>query len=287
MAKVAFLGTGLMGAALAEAAAKRGDEVRAWNRTAAKAKALEAFGLVAVTTPGEAVAGAERVHLMLSDDAAVDAALEAVKGALGSAVVVDHSTTSPAGTKARAERLETRGVAFVHAPVFMSPAMCREAKGIMLAAAPTAAFARVEGALRAMTGKLEYLGERRDLAAAHKLFGNAMIIAITAGLSDVYTLASALGIDAPAAHGLFSLFNPAGVLAYRGLAMAHGDYRASFELTMARKDVRLMLEAAAGRPLAALPAVAGRMDALIERGLGGDDLGVLAIDAVPRGGAPR
>jgi 3-hydroxyisobutyrate dehydrogenase-like beta-hydroxyacid dehydrogenase len=132
-----------------------------------------------------------------------------------------------------------------------------------------------------MTGKLSYLGERRDLAAAHKLFGNAMIITITAGLADVFTLASALGIEAPAAHGLFNEFNPAGVIAYRGLAMSRGDYRAAFELTMARKDLRLMIDSAAGRPLAALPAVAERMDALIGRGLGGEDLGVLSVDAVP------
>jgi 3-hydroxyisobutyrate dehydrogenase-like beta-hydroxyacid dehydrogenase len=66
--------------------------------------------------------------------------------------------------------------------------------------------------------------------------------------------------------------------------MARGDYRASFELTMARKDVRLMIEAAAGRPLAVLPAIAGRMDALIERGFGADDVGVLSVDAVAKGG---
>jgi 3-hydroxyisobutyrate dehydrogenase-like beta-hydroxyacid dehydrogenase len=255
--------------------------VRAWNRTASKAKALEGLGVKVCASPAEAVTGAERVHIMLSDDAAVDATLRAFVEAIATTLVIDHSTTSPAGTASRAAGLEARGIGFVHAPVFMSPAMCREAKGMMLAAAPKETFARAEAALRAMTGKLQYLGERRDLAAANKLFGNAMIIAITAGLADVYTMAAALGIDAGSAHALFSEFNPAGVLAYRGLAMSRGDYRATFELTMARKDVRLMLEVAAGRPLSTLPAVAERMDALIERGLGADDLGALSIDAVP------
>jgi 3-hydroxyisobutyrate dehydrogenase-like beta-hydroxyacid dehydrogenase len=283
MAKVAFLGTGLMGAALAEAAANRGDAVRAWNRTASKAKALEPFGVVACDTPADAVAGAERVHLMLSEDAAVDGALAATLDALApGAVLVDHSTTSPAGTVARAARLAAKGIPFVHAPVFMSPAMCRESKGIMLVAAPRGAFDRVEAPLRAMTGKVEYLGERSDLAAANKLFGNAMIVTIVAGLSDVFAMAGALGIDAPSALGLFSTFNPAGVLGYRGQAMASGDYRAAFELTMARKDVRLMVESAGGRTLAALPAIAARMDDLIARGYGADDVGVLAVDAVAK-----
>ena len=272
-----------MGAALAEAAAKRGETVRAWNRTASKATALEPFGITAHPTALAAVTGVERVHIMLSDDAAVDAALESAIGALRQGVVVvDHSTTSPAGTAARAAHVEALGFGFVHAPVFMSPAMCRDAKGIMLAASARPSFDKVEGVLRAMTAKVDYLGERRDLAAANKLFGNAMIVAITAGLADVFTIASALGIEAPAAHQLFSLFNPAGVLTYRGVSMAKGDYKASFELTMARKDVRLMVESAAGRPLASLPAIAERMDGLIARGLGADDLGVLSIDAVPK-----
>jgi 3-hydroxyisobutyrate dehydrogenase len=286
MAQIAFLGTGLMGAGLAEAAARRGDQVSAWNRSAAKARALETFGVRATATVAEAVAGAERVHVVLTDDAAVDSVLEAADDALRSALVVDHSTTSPAGTAARAKRLEARGVAFLHAPVFMSPKMCREAGGLMLAAGPQGTFGRAEAALRAMTGRLEYLGERRDLAAANKLFGNAMIIAICGGLADVYQMASSLGIDATDAHALFGKFNPAGVLAYRGAAMARGDYTPSFELTMARKDVRLMVESASGKELTVLPALARRMDALIERGFGADDMGVLSVDAVPKK-APR
>ena len=51
---------------------------------------------------------------------------------------------------------------------------------------------------------------------------------------------------------------------------------------MARKDVRLMLETAGDRPMAALPAVASRMDQLIASGLGAKDACVLAIDAVRR-----
>jgi 3-hydroxyisobutyrate dehydrogenase len=283
MGKIAFLGTGMIGAGLAEAAAKRGDEVTAYNRTAAKARALEAVGVRAAETPALAVRGAERVHVALSDDAAVDAVIDACGDALRG-TVVDHTTTLPAATSARAARLEQRGVEFLHAPVFMSPQMCREAKGIMLAAGLRSTFERVEAALRAMTGTLEYAGERRDLAAAYKLFGNAMIFTVTAGLADVYALAAALDVPVVDAHALFSKFNPAAGIAYRGKAMANGDYRPSFELSMARKDTRLMLESAARgeRPLHLLPEIARWMDELLERGHASDDLGVLAIDTIPR-----
>jgi 3-hydroxyisobutyrate dehydrogenase-like beta-hydroxyacid dehydrogenase len=66
--------------------------------------------------------------------------------------------------------------------------------------------------------------------------------------------------------------------------MAKGDYTPTFELTMARKDARLMIDAAEGRELVVVPAIAQRMDALIARGFGSDDLGVLAVDAVAKTG---
>ena len=72
MATIAYLGTGLLGAAFAEAAAKRGDTVTAWNRSPQKAQALAAFGAKAAATPADAVKGASRVHLVLKDDAVVE-----------------------------------------------------------------------------------------------------------------------------------------------------------------------------------------------------------------------
>ena len=72
MAKVAFLGTGLLGSAMVEGMLRRGDAVTVWNRTASKAQALESFGAKAASSPSEAVAGAARVHMTLSDDASVD-----------------------------------------------------------------------------------------------------------------------------------------------------------------------------------------------------------------------
>jgi 3-hydroxyisobutyrate dehydrogenase-like beta-hydroxyacid dehydrogenase len=62
--------------------------------------------------------------------------------------------------------------------------------------------------------------------------------------------------------------------------MAAGEYTPSFELGMARKDVRLMIETARALPLAALPAIAARMDALIAEGRAADDLAVMGKDAV-------
>lgn len=279
MAKVAFMGTGLMGSAMIEAMLRRGDEVTAWNRTLERARPLEKVGARLARTPAEAARGAERVHLLVSDDAAVDAVLEQARPAIGrDALVVDHSTVSPAGTVARFRACEERGIAFLHAPLFMGPQQCREGTGLMLCAGPGDRYERAAPALQPMTGKLWYLGERPDVAAAYKLFGNAMLMVIVGGIADVYQLAARLGIPAAEAHGLFAHFKPGGVIDWRGKKMAEGDFTPTFELAMARKDVRLMIEAAGGAPLALLPALAARMDEVIAQGHGSEDVGVIAVD---------
>ena len=66
----------------------------------------------------------------------------------------------------------------------------------------------------------------------------------------------------------------------RGEKMARGDFSASFELTMARKDMRLMLEAAGGQPMTVLPGIAKAMDEAIAKGHGQDDLGAIAAEVI-------
>src|SRR5262249_14997025 len=144
---------------------------------------------------GDAVAAAEHVHLALTDDPVVDAILAEVTPRLQpGAIVIDHSTTSPAATADRAARLSAASVRFLHAPVFMSPQMCREGKGMMMVSGPPPVFEAVRDALAGMTGDLWYLGERPDLAAAFKLFGNSMLFAINAGLTDVLAMAANLQV---------------------------------------------------------------------------------------------
>ena len=283
MAKIAYLGTGLLGSAFAEAAAKRGDQVTAWNRSQDKLSALTAFGIQAAATPAEAVKGAERVHLVLKDDAVVEEVIAAARAGLSSnAILIDHSTTLPALTLARAERLKAEGIAYLHCPVFMGPPAARAAKGVMMIAGPKPLFESVEAALGAMTTKLQYLGERSDLAAAHKLFGNAIIIGLVGVMADVLTLAQASGVDSHAAMDTLGWLDLNGMVKARGNNMASADFSASFELAMARKDIGLMLQAVGERPMSALPGVAARMDQLIAGGHGALDTSALGWDAVQK-----
>jgi len=281
MANVAFVGTGLLGSAMVQGFLKRGEDVTVWNRTEAKARALESAGAIVAASAAGAVAGADRVHMTLPDDDVVNQIGEGIASRLkAGAVVIDHSTTSPRGANARIERARNSGIKFLHAPVFMSPQMARDAVGLMLVSGPQAVFEEVRGALQKMTGEVWYLGEQGDRAAAYKLFGNSMLFVIAAGVADVFAMAKGLGISPADALEVFSKFQPGSVIKARGDKMARGDFSASFELTMARKDMRLMLEAAGQQPMVVLPAIAQRMDEAITKGHGRDDLGAIAAEVV-------
>jgi 3-hydroxyisobutyrate dehydrogenase-like beta-hydroxyacid dehydrogenase len=281
MTSIAVLGTGLLGSGFVEAACRRGWDVTAWNRTPAKAEALASVGARVAATPAQAVQGVQRVHLVLSDDASVEDVLAKALHALDACTVIcDHTTTQPALTAARAQRLADQGVAYLHCPVFMGPPAARDAKGGMLVAGPRALFEGVQDELTQMTGRLAYLGERPDQAAVIKLMGNALIIGVVGLLADTLALGRSAGLSPEEALGVMEFINPGAVAKLRGPRMAAGSFDPSFALTMARKDVRLMLETAEGIPLAILPALAARMDALIQGGHGDQDVGVLAVDAV-------
>ena len=278
---VAFLGTGLLGGAMVERMLAQGQHVSVWNRTASKLEPLRAAGAAVAATAGDAASGADRIHLALTDDVVVDAILAEVAPRLSqSAIVIDHSTTSPVKTSDRAARLSRAGVAFLHAPVFMSPQMCRDGKGLIMVSGPAAVFDAVQAALAPMTGDVWYLGERYDLAAAYKLFGNSMLFAINAGLTDVLAMATNIGVSGDDALALFSRFNTSMAIPMRGQKMVNGDFSPMFELAMARKDVRLMLESAGPQPLIVLPALAERMDKMIAAGHGKDDVAAIAAPVV-------
>ncbi len=281
---IAFFGTGLLGSGFVRALLRRGEEVHVHNRTIEKARMLEADGARVFEEPAAAARGAARIHLSLSDDASVDEVLaRALPGIAADAIIVDHTTTTATGTKARVDAWDAHGIRFVHAPVFMGPQNALESTGLMLVSGERARVAEVQPHLAQMTGKLVDLGERVDAAAAFKLLGNLFLMFLTTGLAEMFTLGRALDIDPKTAATLFEHFNPGKNLGPRIDRMLGADWsKASWELSMARKDARLMLEEASRGelPLEVLPAILARMDDLIARGHGRSDWTVLAKDAI-------
>ena len=280
---IAFFGTGLMGSGFVRRLRAKGHDVNVWNRSPAKARALSELGAVAFDDPAAALAGVERVHLSLADDASVDAVLEPLATTIpASTWIVDHTTTAVRPTAERAARWDVRGRRFVHAPVFMAPTNCNEGTGLMLVSGDKARHDALLPALQQMTGTVLYLGPAPERAAAFKLFGNLTLLGILGVLGDVNRLAHSVGISTEEAFGLFKQFNPGQMLPARAARIAAGDYKTpSFEIAMARKDVRLMIEEAqrGGVDLFVMPGVAAMFDAAIARGEG-------ALDAAAAARAP-
>ncbi|MFO0617647.1 MAG: NAD(P)-dependent oxidoreductase [Polyangiaceae bacterium] len=283
---IAFFGMGLLGSNFVRALRRRGEEVRVWNRTPSRATALEETGARAFEDPSAAARGATRIHLTLSDDAAVDDVLERARPGIGpGALILDHTTTSALGAANRVAHWRQRGVDFVHAPVFMGPQNAHDGTGIMLLSGEEALVARARPILEPMTGKVQELGPRPDAAAAFKLLGNLFLMFVHMGCAEVLALSSALGVPHADALELFAFFKPGAAVEPRVKRMIEGRFDApSWELAMARKDARLMLEAAASAEveLPVLPAIAARMDALIADGEGARDWTVVAKESVAR-----
>ena len=281
---IAFFGMGFLGSNFVRALRRRGEDVQVWNRTHDRAAALESTGARAFADAAEAARGAARVHLTLSDDAVVDAVLEQARAGLSpSTVIVDHSTTSAQGALARIARWRERGITFVHAPVFMTPQNALESTGIMLLSGPRSVIDPLRPVLSPMTGRLLDLGERPDAASAFKLLGNLFMICMNGGMADMLGLAKALRVPATEAAGLFEHFNPGPMIPGRIKRMAEANFdNPSWDLAMARKDARLMQEAAAaaGIELMALPGIAARMDAELAAGNADKDWTVIAQSAL-------
>ena len=281
---IAYLGTGLLGSNFVRAMLRNSRQVQVWNRTESKATALEQYGAKAFKNVADAVMGADTIHLTLKDDTSVDEVLAAaLPGIKQGATIVDHTTTSVDGAKKRTEEWRVKGFIYQHAPVFMGPANALDGTGFMLISGDQQVIADLEPSLSQMTGKLINFGTEVGKAAGIKLIGNCFLVGFSAGLADSLTLAASLDIPADDVASLFEQWNPATMLSARMNRMTSGVYnKPSWELSMARKDTGLFIEAAqkAGRQLAIMPAIAEEMDKWVEKGHGNDDWTVIGKNAL-------
>lgn len=272
MTAVAVLGTGNMGAAMVRRLLATGHQVTVWNRTAARTAPLVADGARAAGSPAEAVADVDVVITMLSDAAAVDAALTGPAGAAAAlppgTPLVQMSTISPDSVRDLARRLP--GVALVDAPVGGSVAATEAGRLTVLAAGE-------DSALDAATPVLSVLGTVRRCGAvgggsAVKLVLNTALITAMAALGDTLAVADAVGVDRAGALELLASGALGGAV---GRATASG---AVFSLTLAGKDVGLARQQLGDRPAPVLRATAEALRTAPDQAA---DLATLAIRSDP------
>ncbi len=242
--RVAFLGLGIMGHAMATNLVKAGHEVTVWNRT--PGTIVEGAGIA--PTPAAAAQGAEVVWLCVSDTAAVEKILfgpEGVEQSLAAGMIIaDSSTIAPSATVKFAERVRTKGVAYVDAPMTGSKIGAGNGTLIFMVGGDEPSIDRLGPLFAAMGKKVFRMGETGK-GQATKLAMNLQIALIFEGFAEALTLATKLGVDS---KQLLSLIDAtmvrSGVVDYKGPFILQRDFTPNFPLRLMHKDIRLALEAA-------------------------------------------
>ncbi|QDC09706.1 NAD(P)-dependent oxidoreductase [Oceanicola sp. D3] len=202
MAKVAFLGLGVMGYPMAGHLAAAGHEVTVYNRTFAKAeKWVGQHGGKAAKTPAEAAAGQDFVMACVGNDDDLRAVCVGDDGALAAmsagAVFVDHTTVSAAVTREMYAAANERQVSFVDAPVSGGQAGAENGALAVMCGGDEGAYARAEKIIDAYAKNCQLMGES-GAGQLTKCVNQICIAGLVQGLSEGINFAQKAGLDAKA-----------------------------------------------------------------------------------------
>jgi 3-hydroxyisobutyrate dehydrogenase len=267
--RIAVLGTGTMGAPIAENVAKAGHDVVVWNRTREKAEAVE--GATVAETPADAVQGADAVLTILTDGTAVE---ETVRDIDSLPLWIQSSTVGIDATETLIELARQRGATYVDAPVIGTKEPAERGELVVLAAGPRDVRPQADEIFDAIGSKTIWLDEPGE-ASRLKLVVNAWLLALVNGLAESLALARALGLDPQV---FLDTIKGGGTdtpyAQLKGKAMLAEEFPPSFPLRVARKDANLVLEAAreAGLTLPGIDAIAGQFERAVNLGHGDEDM---------------
>ncbi len=272
---VALLGTGIMGNGMGQSMLRAGLPLRAWNRTAARAKALEARGAIVEDDPADAVRDAEVIVTMLADGDAVREAMGAAAAGLHPGQVwAQASTVGVAALEPLAEFARRHELVFFDSPVLGTRQPAERGQLTVFAAGPDSARARVQPVFDAIGQKTTWL-DGVGTATRLKLVVNSWVLALNTAAAEALALARGLGID-PRLFLEAVSGGPLGCqyLETKAAAILAQDFAPSFAVTLAEKDARLIVAAGelAGVRMDVAEAVAQRFRRAAELGHAGDDM---------------
>jgi len=277
--KVAVLGTGIMGAAMARNLLAGGIEVSAWNRSREKAEPLQEDGAEVADSPADAARGANFLLTMLADADAVEEALagDVLPALAEGGVWLQMSTVGEDGTKRLEETANEHGVDFVDAPVLGTRQPAEQGQLIVLASGPEEARERSQQVFDAVGSKTVWLGEA-GAGSRLKLVVNNWIVGLLGVLAETVAFANSIGVDA--SRFLETIEGGPLGLPYaqlKGNMMIEEDFPTSFSARLARKDASLVLGTAEAHDLEMPIArtVAARFDEAIKAGHGEEDMAAI------------
>ncbi len=199
MSRVAFLGTGLMGAGMARRLLHAGHDVSVYNRSAEKTASLADVGAIVARTPGEAAKGAEAVFAMLADDGASRAVWLGEHGVLAGApakgaICVECSTLSHDWVLELAGEVQSRGHIYVDCPVTGYPHMAEDGTVTLFAGAAKADLAVARPFLEPLCKEIIHFGEV-GTGTAYKLMVNLMGAVQIAAVAEGLLIAEKAGLE--------------------------------------------------------------------------------------------
>ncbi|HEV3464923.1 MAG TPA: NAD(P)-dependent oxidoreductase [Actinomycetota bacterium] len=282
--RVAVVGAGRMGGAMAGRLRRAGLEVVVFNRTRPRAEAVaEATGAAVAASAREAAEGAQVVLSSLADDAAVGAAYTGgdgiVAGLQPDAVVCEASTIDP-GTVLRLRPLvEDRGAFLLDTPVSGSVSTVEAGQLTVMAGGDPEVLERARPALEPLAKQVFHVGGLGS-GAVMKLAVNAIVHGLDLALSEALVLAERAGVARETAYEVFA----ASVIAapfvhYKREAFEHPSQTpVAFSIDLVLKDLDLILALAAETGSSMEQAATNRrvVQAAVAAGLGDRDLSELA-----------
>ncbi len=244
--RIAFLGTGLMGAPMVRNLLKAGYEVQAWNRTREKAEPLAGDGARVCDSAHEAVGGAGFVITMLSDGTAVEDLIlhQNVAGSMqAGAIVIDMSSIRPREARRHGEQLAALGFHQLDAPVSGGTRGAEEASLAIMAGGDAAVFDAARPALAAM-GRPVLVGPTG--AGQLAKLANQAIVAVTIGVvAEAMLLAEKGGANPEAVRmALRGGFADSIILQQHGQRMTTGNFVPGGKSAIQLKDINNALEEA-------------------------------------------
>ncbi len=249
MAKVAFLGLGVMGAPMAGHLQAKGHEVTVYNRTFAKAeKWVQTHGGSAAKTPREAATGADFVMACVGNDDDLRQVCTGEDGAfagmVAGSVFVDHTTVSAAVTKELYAKADSLQISFVDAPVSGGQAGAENGVLSVMCGADEGAYQRVEPVIAAYARICRRIGES-GAGQMTKMCNQIAIAGLVQGLSEALHFAEKAGLDGASVVEVISQ-GAAGSwqMSNRYETMIADEFDHGFAVDWMRKDLGICLDTA-------------------------------------------
>ena len=246
--RLAFIGTGIMGAPMAGHLLAAGFPVTVHTRTKSRADELLRRGATWAVSPADAARNADVVFVNVPDTPDVEAVVAGERGVLSAAraglIVIDHSTISPSATRRLNEQLSARGATLLDAPVSGGDVGARNATLSIMVGGDEAAFTRVRPLLERLGKTITYCGPSGS-GQLTKLVNQMLVSVTNLAVCEALVLSRKGGLDPQ--KTVAALAGGAGgswQLANLGPRMLAGDFAPGFMIDLQVKDLRLVMEAA-------------------------------------------